>query len=132
MDGYGKITRMIRSAPLAGLGTLLAAGVALADPPRVVAATAAPEGGGRWTISVTLSHPDTGWDHYASGWKVLAPDGTVLGVRELTHPHVDEQPFERALNGVAIPPGLREVLILPRCTMDGWVAMPTILTLPAP
>lgn len=123
---------MIRSALIPGFGCLIAAGVALADPPRVVDAVATPVGDGRWTISVTLSHPDTGWDHYASGWKVLAPDGTLLGLRDLTHPHVDEQPFERARKGVAIPPELREVLIVPRCTLDGWVAMPTILTLPAP
>lgn len=123
---------MIPAILISGIGCFLTAGAALADAPRVVAAAATAEGGGRWTISVTLSHPDTGWDHYASGWKVLAPDGTLLGLRELTHPHADEQPFERALEGVAIPPDLREVLIVPRCTMDGWVAMPTILTLPAP
>lgn len=123
---------MIRSTLISGFGCLVAAGVALADPPRVVAASATSEGGGRWTISVTLEHPDTGWDHYASGWKVLAPDGTLLGQRDLTHPHVDEQPFERTLEGVAIPPGLGEVLIVARCTLDGWVAMPVILTLPSP
>lgn len=123
---------MIRAALISGFGCLIAAGAALADSPRVVAAAATPVGGGRWTISVTLSHPDTGWDHYASGWKVLAPDGSLLGLRDLTHPHADEQPFERAQKSVAIPPELREVLIVPRCTLDGWVAMPTILTLPAP
>ena len=122
---------MIRSVLVPTLGCLLTAGAVFADPPRVVAASATPEGGGRWTISVTLRHPDTGWDHYASGWKVLAPDGTELGFRNLTHPHVDEQPFERTLEGVEIPANLREVLIVPRCTMDGWVAMPTILTLPS-
>lgn len=123
----------MKQSPLPlGLACLLSAGTALADPPRVVAASATPEGGGRWTVSVTLSHPDTGWDHYASGWKLLAPDGRELGLRELTHPHVEEQPFERSLGGVAIPADLREILIVPRCTMDGWVALPTILTLPAP
>lgn len=122
---------MILRFLLPGFASLLAAGAALADSPRVVAASATAEGGGRWTISVALRHPDTGWDHYASGWKVLAPDGTLLGLRELTHPHVDEQPFERTLAGVVIPPDLREVLIVPRCTMDGWVAMPTVLALPA-
>ena len=106
----------------------LAAAPALADPPRVTAATAKREGAS-WTISVTLSHPDTGWDHYASAWEVLAPDGTVLGTRELSHPHVDEQPFTRELSGVEIPDGIGHVLIRPRCTLDGWVAMPTMLSL---
>ncbi|MCA0271013.1 MAG: hypothetical protein LCH69_02990 [Proteobacteria bacterium] len=123
---------MIRSTLIPVFGCLIAAWPALADHPRVIAATATPEGGGRWTISVTLSHPDSGWDHYASGWKIMSPDGTLLGLRELTHPHVDEQPFERAQDGVAIPPGLTEVHIIPRCTLDGWVAMPVILTLPSP
>ena len=42
---------------------------------------------------VTVQHADTGWDHYADAWEVLAPDGTVLGTRTLLHPHTDEQPF---------------------------------------
>jgi hypothetical protein len=121
---------MIRSAIPSALGALLVSSVAMADPPRVVAASATRDGDGTWTISVSLQHPDTGWDHYASGWQVLTPDGTVIGYRELTHPHVDEQPFTRSLSGVKIPDGLREVLIQPRCTMDGWVPMPTMLTLP--
>ncbi len=113
-----------------GLGALLVSGMALADPPQVVAASATPDGKGTWTISVALKHPDSGWDHYASAWRLVAPDGTVLGVRELTHPHIDEQPFSSSLSGVKIPQGLRELLIQPRCTMDGWVPMPTMLTLP--
>jgi hypothetical protein len=121
---------MIRSALPFGLGALLVSGAAWADPPHIVAASAVPDGNGVWTISVSLKHPDTGWDHYASAWKVLSPDGEVLGLRALTHPHVDEQPFSRSLSGVKIPEGLRDVLIQPRCTMDGWVPMPTMLTLP--
>ena len=108
---------------------LFLSGTAVANPPQVVAADAQ-SNGDTWTISVTLSHPDSGWDHYASGWEVLAPDGTKLGYRELTHPHVDEQPFTRSLSGVTIPDGTAEILIQPRCTMDGWVPMPTILALP--
>lgn len=107
---------------------LLAAGPAFAEAPVVVAAEAR-AGGSGWTVSVTLRHPDTGWDHYASGWEVLAPDGALLGYRELTHPHVDEQPFTRSLSGVGIPDGLDHVLIRPRCTLDGWVASPTRLAL---
>ncbi|MGB3316315.1 MAG: hypothetical protein WBB85_18090 [Albidovulum sp.] len=107
----------------------LAASPAFADAPDVVAAEAVHQGAG-WTISVTLAHPDTGWDHYASGWEVLSPDGTRLGYRELTHPHIEEQPFTRSLSGVAIPDGLAYVLIRPRCTLDGWVGSATRLDLP--
>lgn len=107
----------------------LSAAPALAAPPDVVTTTAAKEANG-WTITVTLRHPDSGWDHYASGWEVLAPDGTRLGYRELTHPHVEEQPFTRSLARVAIPDGIDHVLIRPRCTLDGWSAMTTRLDLP--
>jgi len=72
------------------------------------------------TLSVTLSHPDTGWDHYADGWEVLTPDGTSLGVRVLAHPHVNEQPFTRSLGGLEIPDGITELHIRARCNQDGW------------
>ncbi len=108
---------------------LLPAFAASADAPQVVGAEALRKDG-RWIISVTLTHPDTGWDHYASGWEVLAPDGTRLGYRELAHPHVDEQPFTRNLTHVDLPEGIDHVLIRPRCTLDGWVASPTRLDLP--
>ena len=50
---------------------------------------------------------------------MLAPDGTVLGVRVLTHPHVDEQPFTRSLSGVAIPPGIDTVTVRARDSVHG-------------
>lgn len=31
---------------------------------------------GAWRLDVTLAHPDTGWDHYADGWRVLDMEGT--------------------------------------------------------
>ena len=86
----------------------LFASAALADAPVITAATAS-RSGDSWRFEVTLSHPDSGWDHYADAWRVLAPDGTQLGLRVLAHPHVDEQPFTRALGNVHIPPGITEV-----------------------
>ncbi len=71
-------------------------------------------------VSVTLSHPDTGWDHYADGWEVLDADGNSLGVRVLAHPHVTEQPFTRSLGGVQIPDGATSVFVRTRCNVDGW------------
>jgi hypothetical protein len=67
--------------------------------------------GSSWTFDVTLEHGDTGWDHYADGWGVYAPDGTELGYRVLAHPHVNEQPFRRSLSGVVIPEDITEVII---------------------
>ena len=59
----------------------------------VTAVKATKSGDGTYRFSVTLRHADTGWDHYANKWDVVAPDGTVLGTRVLAHPHVQEQPF---------------------------------------
>lgn len=71
-------------------------------------------------FSVTLSHPDTGWDHYADGWEVLDAEGNSLGIRELAHPHVTEQPFTRSLSGGTIPQGAQVVYVRARCNVDGW------------
>lgn len=105
-----------------------AAGSARADYPVIEAATARPGADG-WTFSVTLSHPDSGWEHYADGWEVLGPDGTRLGLRELAHPHVNEQPFTRSLSGVSVPEGLDEVQIRARCNTDGWGDQTFVVTL---
>ena len=112
---------MLSAMRYAPLLTICLAAPALADPPTVVDATARHTGAG-WTVSVTLTHPDTGWDHYADGWRIEAPDGTELGFRELLHPHVSEQPFTRSLSGVALPEGLTEVRIRARCNADGWAS----------
>ncbi|MEM1386303.1 MAG: hypothetical protein AAF748_00645 [Pseudomonadota bacterium] len=109
---------MIR-IPSSLLAAVIAASPAVADPAIVEDATAT-QSGSTWTFSVTLSHPDTGWDDYADGWEVLATDGTRLGFRELLHPHVNEQPFTRSLSGVTIPEGTTTVLIRARTNVDGW------------
>ncbi len=98
---------------------MLGAAPAIADPPVIAGAVLHPAGNG-YRIDVTLRHPDTGWDHYADGWEVLAPDGTRLGFRELMHPHVNEQPFTRSLSGLEIPDGIGKITIRARCNVDGW------------
>lgn len=110
------------AALFAALAFTLALGsspAARADTP-VVEAVEAHHPGMDWTFDVTLSHPDTGWDHYADGWEVLDAAGNRLGYRELMHPHVHEQPFTRALRGVMLADGVREVFIRTRCSRDGW------------
>lgn len=99
-----------------------------ADDAEIVAALAERQGD-TWTFSVTLRHDDTGWDNYADGWRVVAGDGTVLGVRTLLHPHVDEQPFTRSLSGVAIPETAETVFIEARTNTDGWGATRHAVTL---
>lgn len=111
------------------LCALSAASPALAEAPRIEGATAH-QNGSSWTISVTLSHADTGWEHYADGWRVLDENGRELGLRVLAHPHVNEQPFTRSLSGIAIPEGTRHVSLQARCIVDGWSDESFRLTLP--
>jgi hypothetical protein len=92
-----------------------------ADPALIEAATAR-KSGDTWSFDVTIRHPDTGWDHYADGWSINAPDGTELGFRKLHHPHENEQPFTRSLSGVTVPDGVSEVIIRARDNVDGWAA----------
>ncbi|MEO0829286.1 MAG: hypothetical protein AAFY03_02380 [Pseudomonadota bacterium] len=116
---------MIRALTFA---TLFALPVA-ADP-AVIEKVEARKSGNSWTFSVTLRHGDTGWDDYADGWRVVDAGGTVYGTRELLHPHVDEQPFTRSLNGVELPEGFDAVLIEARTNTDGWTSEPFFYELP--
>lgn len=72
-----------------------------------------------WRFSVTLKHADEGWDHYANQWQIIAPDNKILGTRTLYHPHVNEQPFTRSLNGVKIPADIKTVRIIAKDTVHG-------------
>jgi len=67
-------------------------------------------GDGRFRVDATVLHADTGWDHYADRWDVLAPDGSVLGSRVLAHPHENEQPFTRSLT-LTIPASVTEITL---------------------
>lgn len=72
-----------------------------------------------WTFAVTLKHADTGWDHYANEWQVIAPDNKILATRTLYHPHVEEQPFTRNTSGVKIPASMETVRIIAKDTVHG-------------
>ncbi len=98
---------------------LLAGQIAAADAPVVRDVTATKSQAG-WRFDVTIAHADTGWDHYADGWRVEDASGAVLGLRVLGHPHVAEQPFTRSLSGVVLPNGTTSVFIRSRCNTDGW------------
>ncbi len=92
----------------------------------VTATRTAPE---TYRFDVTIRHPDTGWDHYADGWRVLDMDGNELGMRVLFHPHVNEQPFTRSLDGVKVPNGTTQVQVQARDLPEGWNAGTTIVEL---
>ncbi|PWE33520.1 hypothetical protein DDZ14_04840 [Maritimibacter sp. 55A14] len=106
----------------------LAATPGFAGQADVVAAEAS-QGAAGWRFDVTVRHADTGWDHYADGWSVHAPDGTELGHRKLMHPHVNEQPFTRSLSGVRIPDGVDRVTIRAHDSVHGWGGAEVVLEL---
>ena len=52
-----------------------------------------------YTVSATVRHNDQGWDNYADAFEVKG-DNVQNGLRELAHPHDNEQPFTRSQSGV--------------------------------
>ncbi len=110
----------IRTATAAALLATLVAAVAEAGEVEIAAAAARLEADGAYRFSVTLRHADTGWDHYADKWDILAPDGTVLGTRVLLHPHENEQPFTRSLSGVRVPKDVKRVSIRAHDKVHGY------------
>ena len=95
---------------LAGL-LLTACRFACAGEADVLAADASCSTNSVCSFSVTVQHEDAGWDHFANRWEILDSSGGLIAVRELVHPHVNEQPFTRALVNVRVPAGLAEVVI---------------------
>lgn len=100
---------------------ILASGNAAAGDANVTGVIVKRQGpGGAYRITVSVRHGDTGWQHYADRWEVVAPDGTVLGTRVLLHPHVREQPFTRSLGGVKIPEPIKRVTIRAHAKPHGY------------
>ena len=85
-----------------------AAGAGEAD---VEAVKVSAAGEDRYRFEVTIRHADEGWDHYADRFEIVDGKGHVLGTRVLYHPHVDEQPFTRSLEGVSLPPDVGTVTV---------------------
>lgn len=102
---------------------LALAAPALADPP-IIEAVELRDG----QVYVTVSHRDTGWDHYADQWRVFSADGTQLAERILLHPHETEQPFTRSTS-FAPPAGLDAVTVVAGCT-NGDLSEPFWLSVP--
>jgi len=88
--------------------------------PDVVDAAATLEANGTWTFVATLSSPYDSPDRYADAWRVVGPDGTVYGIRELTHDHANEQPFTRNQSGIEIPDDVDTVTVEGRDQLSGW------------
>lgn len=75
---------------------------------------------GSFLISATVSSADTGDEKYADAWEVRSPDGSVLGERVLTHPHVGEQPFTRSQPGIEIPDDVAVVTVAAHDSVVGF------------
>ncbi len=96
-------------------------GTANADFPDVVAATFTPVDDGAWEVSATLCSLYDTPERYADAWRVVTPDGDVLGTRELLHDHAGEQPFTRSLSGaLSVPEGVTRVVVEARDQANGW------------
>ncbi|MEP2642443.1 hypothetical protein [Roseobacter sp.] len=107
---------------------VVAAAPAFAGPPQVDNVKAR-KTGDTWRFDVTISHDDTGWDHYADAWRILDMQGNQIAIRELAHPHVEEQPFTRSLSGVRLPEGTTQVQVQARDNPGGWNPQTATVTL---
>lgn len=99
---------------------------ALAQPPVIVKAEAIVQSNQLFDIAVTIEHPDTGWDHYASEWVVIVDDEIEVGKRTLYHPHINEQPFTRYLRDIKIPPSAQSIKVYAKCN-QGHRSKPYVL-----
>ncbi len=93
---------------------------------------------GRWSFSVQVKHPDTGWEDYADGWDVVLPDGTVAKLNDsdpftrlLLHPHENEQPFTRSQSNIPIPADVTTVTVRAHDLADGFGGQAVVLDLTA-
>ena len=95
----------------------------------VVEATVEPSQSG-FRVTATVASADIGWDRYADTWEVRDESGEVIGTRVLAHPHVDEQPFTRSLDGVDIPSTVSFVEIAARDSVSGFCGSTVLVQVP--
>lgn len=91
-----------------------------AEFPDVLAAQLTRNADGSFDIAVMISSPYDTPQQYADGWRVLAPDGVVLGEHTLLHDHANEQPFTRTQQNVIIPRDVITVNIEGRDLVNGY------------
>jgi hypothetical protein len=121
--------RLRRVATFAA-ATIAAAGV-WAGEADVVDAKVRRNASNTFDFDVTVKSVDKGAAYYADAIEVLAPDGKLLGRRELLHSHEDEQPFTRDVYGVRIPAGIEVVVVRAHHNVKGYDGKTLTLKLPA-
>jgi hypothetical protein len=100
--------------------------------PDIVAAELVPAGDGVFDVKVTVSSEYDTAERYADGWRVLAPDGTVLGEHQLLHDHASEQPFTRTQRGLSVPDGIDVVTVEGRDLVNGYGGASLTVAVPRP
>jgi hypothetical protein len=99
--------------------------------PDVVGVQVVARSAGVFDFDVTVSSRYDTPQRYADGFRAMSEDGrTVYGVRPLAHDHAGEQPFTRDLHGVAIPAGVKQVVIQARDQLHGWGGQTQSVVLP--
>ena len=116
-DDAGSVSQPTETEATTAAEVILPAGEQLF--PDVIDATAEQTNLG-WTFNATVSSPYDSADRYADAWRIVGPDGTVYGTRELAHDHAAEQPFTRTIQAVEIPDNVEVVTIEGRDQENGW------------
>ncbi len=98
--------------------------------PDVLAVKVQPRGRDRFDFDVTISSPYDTPERYADGFRLVGRGGEIYGERKLLHDHADEQPFTRELTAVAIPPGVRSVIVQARDRKYGYGGKTVEIALP--
>ena len=98
--------------------------------PDVLTVRLVPAGERTYDVRVTISSPYDTPQRYADGWRVLAPDGTVLGTHTLMHDHASEQPFTRTQRALHIPAGVDTVTVEGRDQANGFGGATITLEVP--
>ena len=73
-----------------------------------------------WTVQVTLSHDDQGYDHYANGWRIVDAKKNILASQELYHPHDSKKPFTDSKTNITIPRGTKIIFVEAQAKPHGW------------
>lgn len=135
------VSILARGMLLAALTSLVLAGCSLiverfpesdaADRfPDVLAVELRPVGEREFDVAVTISSPYDTPQRYADGWRVLDPQGNVLGTHTLLHDHANEQPFTRVQRGLHIPAGIDEVTVEGRDQANGYGGQAVTVAVP--
>lgn len=84
----------------------------------------------RFDFDATISSAYDTPQRYADAFRVMSTEGVQFGERNLFHDHANQQPFTRDLYGVAIPAGIKTVVIQARDKHNDYGGKTLQVTLP--